>query len=201
MTLVGTFKDFQNGISSTMVEIIRTTTHIANEDLAFHRSSYPSITVLLDQQNTRLLQLTRRLTESATSETEILTPPFKDIESIDDHWKNIVDVFDDLLEKADICLDEFTGVVRRLSPSQEERLRKAAPSAVKQKPDRSFRSQNIPKPQLLFEKVPRNDDLTIFKPLLRAKPHGKIPLDESIALAPSFNGSLQYAVRVETSLS
>ena len=39
-----------------------------------------------------------------------------------------MDVFDNLLEKADACLDEFTGVIRKLSPSQEEQI-KNAPSA------------------------------------------------------------------------
>ena len=191
------FKDIKDAISSALVDTTRTTGQIANEDLAFQRSSNPSIVPLLEQQSSRLLHLTRRLIRTATSRTDITTPQISDPESIEDSWMGLVDVFDNLLEKADACLDEYTGVVRKLSPTQEERMKNALPSAnVKKRPTKAFHSQYIPKPQLLFANVPTNDQSAPFEPLLLSKPHAITSLEECFTLAPSKEGLLQYAIHV-----
>ncbi len=197
MAFHGSFKGIKNAISSALVDTTRTVGQIANEDLAFQRSSNPSIVPLLEQQSSRLLQLTRRLTRTATSGTDITAPQISDPESVEDKWMGFVDVFDNLLEKADACLDEYTGAVKKLSPAQEERMKNALPSAhAKKKSTKAFRSQHIPKPQLLFTNVPTNDESTPFKPLLLSKPHAITPLEECLTLAPSEEGSLQYAIHV-----
>lgn len=195
MTTENVFKDRKDGILSALVDTTRTAGQISNEDLAFHRSSNPSVISLLEQQNIRLLQLARSLTWTAASGTEVSAPQFFDVDSLEDNWKGIVDVFDNLLEKADVCLDEYTGVIRRLSPTQEEKIKKAAPLAGKQRPGQAYRTQNIAKPQLLFAKVPTNDDSTPFKPLLRSKPHAVTPLEESLTLVRSEDGSTQYVLK------
>ena len=197
MAFDGSFKDIKDAISSALVDTIRTTGQIANEDLAFQRSSNPSIVPLLEQQSSRLLQLARRLTQTATYGTDINAPQISDPETVEDKWMGFVDVFDNLLEKADACLDEYTGVVRKLSPGQEERMKNALPSAnVKKRPIKAIRGQNIPKPQLLFANVPKNDESAPFKPLLLSKPHAITPLEECPTLAPSEEGPLQYAIHV-----
>jgi len=193
MATDGEFKALKEGVSSALVDTTRTAGQISNEDLEFLRSSNPSIIPLLEQQDIRLLQLTRRLIRTAISGAEVSTPQIEDVDSIEDNWKGIVDVFDNLLEKADASLDEYTGAVQRLSPKQEDLTKRAATPARKQKPDKAYRTQNIAKPQLLFENVPTNDELTPFKPLLRSKPHAVMPLEESLVLAPSSDGSQQYA--------
>ena len=200
MATENAFKDTKDGISSALIDTTRTAGKISNEDLAFHRSSNPSVISLLEQQNTRLLQLARRLTRTATSGTEVGAPQLFDVDSVEDNWKGIVDIFDNLLEKADACLDEYTGVIRRLSPTQEEKIKRAAPLAGKQRPSQTYRTQNIAKPQLLFAKVPTNDDSTPFKPLLRSKPHAVTPLEESLTPVPSEDGSTQYALKFCLSL-
>lgn len=43
-------------------------------------------------------------------------PRLKDVEALDTEWRGIVDVVDGLLERADVCLDEFSGAVRRMKP-------------------------------------------------------------------------------------
>jgi exosome complex exonuclease RRP6 len=43
-----------------------------------------------------------------------------DTDAVDASWSSVVDVIDSLLEKADISLDEYTGAVKRLSPSREQ---------------------------------------------------------------------------------
>ncbi|KAF6219313.1 hypothetical protein HO133_005138 [Letharia lupina] len=187
-----TFKDLMNSISLALINTTRTASQISNEDLPFHRSSKPSIVPLLEQRNSRLLGLARSLISSAASGTAVTDPYVVNADSVEDNWKEIVDVVDNLLEKADACLDEYTGVIRKLSPTQEEQIKKAAPAPGKQKPGKAYRTQNIAKPQLLFEKVPTNDETTPFRPLLRMKPNAIVPLDESLKLVAAEDGSTQY---------
>ena len=197
MAFDGSFKDVKDAISSALVDTTRTAGQIANEDLAFQRTSNPAIVPLLEQQSSRLLQLTRRLLQTATSGTDINAPKVSDPESVEDKWTGFVDIFDNLLEKADACLDEYTGVIKKLSPVQEEKMRNALPSAnAKKRPTRAFGGQSIPKPQLLFANVPTNDESAPFKPLLLSKPHAITPLEECLTLAPSEEGPLQYAIHV-----
>lgn len=187
-----TFKDLKNSISLALINTTRTASQISNEDLPFHRSSKPSIVPLLEQRNSRLLGLARSLISSAASGTAVTDPYVVNADSVEDNWKEIVDVVDNLLEKADACLDEYTGVIRKLSPTQEEQIKKAAPAPGKQKPGKAYRTQNIAKPQLLFEKVPTNDETTPFRPLLRMKPNAIVPLDESLKLVAAEDGFTQY---------
>ena len=192
MSAGGNFKEIKDAISSTLVETTRVAGQISNEDLAFHRSSNPSVIPLLEQQNTRLLKLAQGLTKAATWGTEVSAPRIADVESVDDKWRSIVDVFDNLLEKTDACLDEFTGSIKRLSPGQEEQIKKAAPAHGKQKSTKIYHIQDLRKPQLSFKDVPKNDEKTPFKPLLRSKPHAMVSLEDSLGPIDSDDGSNVY---------
>ena len=192
MALGTTFKNLTNSISVALIDTTRTASQISNEDIAFHRSSNPSIVSRFEQQNSRLLGLARRLTSSAVSGVEITEPEIVNADSIEDSWREIVDVIDNLLEKADACLDEYTGVIRKLSPTQEEHMKRVGPASGKQKPPKAYRTQNIAKPQLSFTTVPNNDETGPFKPLLRTKPNAIVPLDDSLKLVAAEDGLMQY---------
>lgn len=114
------FKALQDSISASLVSTTRTAGQIASEDVSFHRSLDPSLGTVLDRQNARLLALAERLLSNAASNTEVVCPPLPDADAVDGNWRGIVDVVDSLLEKADISLDEYTGAVKRLSPSREQ---------------------------------------------------------------------------------
>lgn len=187
-----TFKDLKHSISLALIDTTRTAGQISNEDLAFHRSSDPAFVPQLEYQSSRLLGLVRNLTRSATSGTEVSAPYIVNADSVEDNWKEIVDVVDNLLEKADACLDEYTGVIRKLSPAQEEQIKKFTPASGKQRPGKAYRTQDIAKPQLLFNNVPINDETTSFKPLLRTKPNAIVALDESLELVAAEDGFEQY---------
>ncbi|MCJ1382213.1 Exosome component 10 [Xylographa soralifera] len=197
MTSNGQFKSIQDRISASLVSATRTVGQIAAEDLAFHRSSDPAVARKLDEQNSRLLSLARRLTRSAAAGSDVAAPELRDNESVEDNWKGIVDVVDNLLEKADACLDEYTGVIKRLSPSRRSA---PAPVTVRKTFASKQKTQDIPKPQLLFNKVPDNQDSTVFKPLLRTKPHAIIPLQESISPIRLEDGFEEYDTRFYLSL-
>ena len=186
------FRNVKKCASSALIDTTRAAGQLSDEDLAFHRSSNPSIISSLERQSSRLLKLAQKLTSSSASGPEVTAPHLLDIDSVDDNWKGLVDVFDDLLEKADACLDEYTGAVRRRSPNREGTLKKAVLPTAKPRPNRAYRTQIIPKPQLLFNTLPTNDELTPFKPLLNSKPHAKVPLEKSLVLSPSSDGTLQY---------
>ncbi|KAK2873728.1 hypothetical protein FQN49_002126 [Arthroderma sp. PD_2] len=190
------FTPFQEQVQAALISSTKTTGQIIAEDLAFHRSFDPNTTKSLDEQGARLLNLTNSLLRIASSnnpDSPFSNPKAKtarrtvlrDEESIDENWKSVVDVIDELLEKADACLDEFTGIIKKLSPSQQERQREKErekdggkggfPSMY------SYGPSKIPKPQLLFDvRLNNADDGTAFKPLLKTKPHALVPLAESL---------------------
>ncbi|KAL8735633.1 MAG: hypothetical protein Q9166_000802 [cf. Caloplaca sp. 2 TL-2023] len=191
MTTERSFKELKSEVSSALVKTTRTTGQIASEDLAFQRSINPEVDRLLDQQHKRLLSLVRDLNKTATAGSENVPPPLHSAESVDDGWRGIVDIVDNLLEKADACFDEFTGVIKKLTPSHHNE----APIADPKRPLswREYRLQNIPKPQLLFRTVPKNDETTPFKPLLQSKPHAVVSLEDSLVMAPGQDGSPHYS--------
>ncbi|KAL8673548.1 MAG: hypothetical protein Q9168_002037 [Polycauliona sp. 1 TL-2023] len=190
MTTEHSFKELKSEVSAALVKTTRTAGQIASEDLAFQRSINPELDRSLHRQNKRLLSLVRSLNKTATAGSETVPPLLHNVESVDDGWRGIVDIVDNLLEKADACLDEFTGVVRKLTPGHEDK----APTSLPKKPlsKREYRFQNIPKPQRLFKKVPTNDETAPFKPLLDSKPNAVVSLEESLVLAATQDGSMHY---------
>nr|POE64875.1 exosome complex exonuclease rrp6 [Quercus suber] len=174
------FAALQSAISSALVAATRTTSQLASEDLNFHRSLDSSFATSLDAQNARFLSLAERLLGTATANSEIVRPPrLTDVEAVETNWRQVVDVVDSLLERADIALDEFTGAVKRLSPGAsagvDSHAGKVAPRGSRIAA--ALQSQNIEKPQLLFENVPTNREKD-FRPLLKSKPHAIVPFEE-----------------------
>jgi exosome complex exonuclease RRP6 len=183
MDLMSDFKPFQDRVTTSLLNVTRTAGQLSAEDLSFHRSSNGSFSRSLDAQNSRLLQLTQKLLRAATTTgTNISPPKVKYSEDVDDNWRGLVDVVDDLLERADACLDEYTGVIKRLSPAAQDGS--MTPTSAKESRSKNFPSifsaRQLAKPQLLFEKAHTNHETAPFKPLLRTKPHSIVELEESI---------------------
>lgn len=173
------FSSFQDGLTSSLVPVTQSANQISSEDLNFHRTVSSEFAESLDGQSERILSLTSALLKAATAGTDLEAPALTNEESVQDNWRGVVDVIDSLLEKADACLDEFTGVIKKLSPSQEEQ----AP-VVKKAPKfptiYDYGPSKIPKPQLLFEHKPDNSETGLFRPLLKTKPHATVPLEKSL---------------------
>ena len=181
MDITADFKAFQDKVQQSLVNATKTAGQLSAEDLSFHRSSSHKLSKSLDAQNTRLLQLTNRLLKAATKDTQITPPKLRNQEDVEDKWRSTVDVIDDLLEKSDACLDEFTGMIKRLSPSLQDGAA-TPPKATEraQKVPSIFSTHLMPKPQLHFQRPVANHDTAKFKPLLQSKPHAVVPLEESI---------------------
>jgi exosome complex exonuclease RRP6 len=186
MDITADFKSFQNKVQTSLVNVTKTAGQLSAEDLGFHRSSSGKLSKSLDAQNARLLQLTNKLLKAATRDTQIAPPKLHNQEEVEDKWRSTVDVIDDLLEKSDACLDEFTGIIKRLSPSLQDGS--TTPPRTKensQKVPSIYSTHIMPKPQLHFQRPIANHETAYFKPLLQSKPHATVPLEESIGSGDS----------------
>ncbi|KAI1385951.1 ribonuclease H-like domain-containing protein [Hypoxylon trugodes] len=185
------FKSIQENIQSALVSTTRLTNQIAAEDLSFQRTSNPDVEEQLDDSSARLLTLATSLLTSSVKNTELKAPKLDDADDIDVHWSRIVDVVDTLLEKADTCLDEYTGVIKRKTAPTEP----AGQPAKKPKQtilDTHIRHANIIKPQNAFEVKPNNLTTSPWKPILTTKPHAHVPLDKSLLTFKNEDEQLQY---------
>lgn len=184
-------KELQASISAALVETTRTVGQIAHEDLAFHRSSNPSVGPILDRQASRLLNLAQGLLKIATLGTEVPTPQIQDADadSVEESWGGVVDVIDNLLEKTDACLDEYTGVIKKSTHLEDIH---ATSNSKRQSLHQKSNTQHIAKPQNGFLKAPKNNETTPFKPLLRSKPHAILPLAQSLIPVMGDDGLARY---------
>lgn len=189
MTQPPDISTLHSNITSVLISTTRTVSELCAEDLAFHRQLDPSIGLSLDRQNTRLLELAERLIRNAAvdkgGESVKLQAEDEDVkEVVDGQWGKIVDVVDGLLERADASLDEYTGAVKRGKAQQGQDTQLQAPATSKPATPKVnvLRSQDIIKPQLSFEQPPQNSPRGFWKPLLKSKPHAKVPLEKSIDL-------------------
>lgn len=188
MDLAAEFSSFHEGVISKLIQTTRTVGQISSEDIGFHRTSSSEFAESLDEQRARLLSLTSSLLKAATAGSDLKAPVLQDEDSVEDNWRGVVDVIDNLLEKADACLDEFTGIIKKLSPSHQAQGRgtpsrqetsKTLPSIYDNGPSR------IPKPQLQFHHTPDNTIVSPFRPLLKSKPHAIVPLEKSLQMVES----------------
>jgi exosome complex exonuclease RRP6 len=203
------FKTLQDEISKALVSTTRSAAHVGAADIAFQRSLNPEVGSQLDAQNARLLNLAQRLLENAAASSDAVGPKLPDVEAIDANWRGVVDVIDSLLEKADTSLDEYTGVVKRLSPSAEQvrdleahvqRQSLTTPQPVVKPRPNIAEKKHIPKPQLQFEHLPTNTETGGFRPLMTSKPHAKIPLEECLKTFKDYRGREQYVHRTQTAI-
>lgn len=107
------FKSLQDKVQSALVAATRSANGVAREDLSFLRTVDPTVSSKLDENSSRLLRLAQNLLESAGKFHGQQAPKLEDADDVDINWRSIVDVVDTLLEKADTCLDEYTGLVKR----------------------------------------------------------------------------------------
>ena len=177
------FKSFQEKVTSSLVNFTRTAGQISNEDLGFHHASSGKLSKALDEQNNRLLRLTNKLLKAATEDSNLTAPKLADSDSIDENWRRVVDVVDDMLEKADASLDEFSGVIKRFSPAPQDGASTPTRGKAKSEVLNIFQNASMPKPQRLFEVKPNNYETKPFRPLLKTKPHAITSLAESIGEA------------------
>ena len=89
-------------------------------------------------------------------------PRLRDVEALDTEWRGVVDVVDGLLERADVCLDEFSGAVRRLKPAGLGREGQRRPQQQQQVTHSAYREEQMSSvcfcsnPELMEKYVTKN---------------------------------------------
>ncbi|KAM4056549.1 3'-5' exonuclease domain-containing protein [Hirsutella rhossiliensis] len=194
------FKSLQEGVQKSLVSTVKTVNRLAAEDLSFQRTVNPDTSEQLDDKAARVLRLSTRLLSAAANACNVKAPKLEDAEDIDFRWPSVVDVVDSVLEKADMALDEFTGLIKqRETPGAESRQ---APSSKKAKSTaKVIRHANVTKPQARFERKPDNFPTGPWKPYITAKPHATLPLDQSLVTFTDENGAPQYKHPYETEIT
>ncbi|KAH8668395.1 ribonuclease H-like domain-containing protein [Xylariales sp. PMI_506] len=196
------FKSMQDKIQSALVRTTRTSNQLAAEDLGFQRSSNPTVDEQLDEASERLLSLSTSLLQSVTRGTNLKAPELEDTDDVEANWSKIVDVIDTLLEKADTCLDEYTGLVKRKAAPTTTTDSGSLPKKSKtfDSLDPSLRRANILKPQNAFQVKPDNLSPGPWKPILTSKPHALRSLQESLETFENEDGQTQYKHPYETEI-
>jgi exosome complex exonuclease RRP6 len=196
------FASIQASITSALVGTTRATTRLCAEDLPFYRSLDRNVAKTLDEQQKALLVIAQTLLKNAASGTDITIPSLIDgegVEGLEKGWRDIVDVLDGLLEKADSALDEYKALVKKGENGQEAPVQAtgiaAASSAMANGRSRIPRNLDIPKPQETFEDSANNTLAGPFKPILMSKPNALLPFEQSLKLeAKNFQTSqLDYS--------
>lgn len=192
------FDEYQKRVTTALVNTTRTAGQIAAGDLSFHRASSSAVSRAVDAQSMRLLQLTNKLLK-VVKRPSASKPVLKlhSQESVEDNWRGIVDVIDDLLEKADRNLDEFTGAIKQVgSSSKPVTDNSPRASSFRTRPS-VLSSRALPKPQLRFEVQVDNFEDSPWKPLLEDKPHAKVSLVQSLTTAKDGSYSHPYESEIE----
>jgi exosome complex exonuclease RRP6 len=114
-----TLTALQDNVLASLVKTTKITNRIPTNDLSFHRSLDPSLAKKFDEQESRLLRLAGGLSKSAVLGSDLAAPLLTDADDLENNWRGVVEVFDSLLEKADTCLDEYTGVIKRRAPEDQ----------------------------------------------------------------------------------
>lgn len=191
MDMTSDFVAAQESISNALVATTRAATSIAAQDIGFLRTSEASIAASIDRKCTKLLHLTEKLLSRAASSTDSIHTYLSDADAIDSNWTQVVDAVDGLFERADTCLDEYTGLVKK--PNLQDVGRIGSSKPLHPRPSNAFRNRILSKPQLSFEYQPSNHASEPFRPLLSSKPHSRISLSQSLKLEPNEEAVLQYA--------
>jgi len=117
------FKSFQEKVQAALVATTRSANRIAAEDLSFQKTSNPAVEEQLNETSERLLALASSLLKSSSQKSDLRAPNLEDADDIDVHWTRVVDIVDSLLEKADTCLDDYTGLIKRNNAPAEDSVR------------------------------------------------------------------------------
>ncbi|BFZ59106.1 exosome nuclease subunit [Saitoella coloradoensis] len=172
------FPDFQSSLFKALVSTTRAATILGAQDLAFHRSLDPSFGDSLDECSTRLLELTNSLVKIASADA---ADTFHDEDDLNDRWGDVVDVVDTLLEKSDVCIDEFTGATKKNKVAQGAAgvTQISKTGKAKERLDYNLvHAENIVRPQLNFKIEPDNSESAPWKWKLTSKPNAIVPLKD-----------------------
>ncbi|KAJ3166322.1 exosome nuclease subunit [Geranomyces variabilis] len=173
-------EQYQKDLFSALGATTKAAQFLAPGELSFYKATADGFEKSLAQTSTSILALCNKLLGYAVAGSGSVdaAPPFEDSDDVTDRFHMVVDASDNLLEKADVCLDLVTG---RTKVASDAGLKQGAAVimqvASKNKTTRNVvHAQNIVRPQLSFEDKVDNSN-SPWRPKIREKPNARRPLD------------------------
>lgn len=114
------FRSVKENLQASLVSTIKSVNRVAGQDLSFQRTVHPEVDERLNKSIEQVLNLTNRLLKAAPKPGRDSAPQLEEAEDIDLNWRRIVDVVDATFERADVALDEYTGLIKRKEPPAGE---------------------------------------------------------------------------------
>ncbi|RKO89706.1 NUC016 domain-containing protein [Blyttiomyces helicus] len=183
------FADYQNTLFEALMDTTRATQFLNPAELDFYKASSPGFDSRLQNAGDRILVLCNKLiahaADSSASGRRALAKRdaagFGNDEDLVERFDEVVDVVDNLLEMADVNLDEVTGrllkTAPKLPPTQSAMvLQVASRSGGPRSSVNVIHSANIQRPQLHFEDRIDNSNRPFVRRITH-KPNAKRPLD------------------------
>lgn len=156
--------DNQDELLNTLVTTIRSASSLSAQDIDFYRNLDSNVNESIDVTSSQVLSLINDVLLSIDENNDLLEGG-KD--SLQDSWKLISNVLDNLFEKSDQIMDNLRRGLVSSSKTHEVKYLDDADTLINKDP-----SKRIVKPQLNFKNPVDNTELNPFKPLLREKVHG-----------------------------
>ncbi|KAI0345691.1 hypothetical protein BDW22DRAFT_1426352 [Trametopsis cervina] len=180
------FDEYNGKLQASALKATRNAVSLPN-DLGFYRTMDRGIAEEVDTCSSRVLALANRLLDLvATGDSSRVNKAkgkmaLEHDDIVDTFRSSVVDAMDQLMERADTCLDEFRGLTKppAIAVNPEPKKQKAAkkPTASSGRLDPVIQhASHLPKPQLKFRRKVNNDDALPWRPTLRHKYNAQVPL-------------------------
>lgn len=147
-------------ILSSIVSCIRAASSLAAQDITFHRRLDPDVANLLDTTSSNILSLLNKVLFSIDENNEFVEAGKDNLENA---WKDLGNVMDNLLEKSDHAFD-IIKIKENYNESSNMQY-------LEDKHTEQLPEQKIQKPQITFNTPIDNSESHPFKPLLKEKPN------------------------------
>ena len=121
------FAALESRVFASVVSAVRAVSALGAHDIPFQRSSDADFADAADDTAARVLALANGLLAGAAPAP---IAPLASEDDVEQRWRDIVDVADHLLERADVCLDEASGAIKPPPPQPQP----AAASKVRMQP-------------------------------------------------------------------
>ncbi|KAI0088479.1 hypothetical protein BDY19DRAFT_1007236 [Irpex rosettiformis] len=183
------FDEYHAQLQGSALKATRNAVALPN-DLGFYRSMDKGLAKEVDNCSSRVLSLVNRLLDLvSTGDTTVSRSkgkaPLEHDDVIDSFRSSVVDPMDRLLERADICLDDFMGLTKAPAiavnpqPVKQKTMKQSNSTPGRLDPALQHAS-HLAKPQLKFKRKVNNDDSVPWGPTLKHKYNAQVPLGQEL---------------------
>lgn len=172
------FEAYQNALFAALGEVTKASQFLSPTELGFYKASSPDFEDRLANVGEQLLGLCNVFLVHSGGVASDRGVVFEDVDELTDRFATVVDTVDNLLEKADVCLDEVTGRIKKNAPGNVPGQGEAVIMQVEKnnRLHNVVHAQNILRPQLKFDDKIDNSNRPFVRKITH-KPNALRPLD------------------------